>query len=67
MCFLRLTDVDAGMTSEEKDIIAEVFDKGLLKVLVATSSLAAGINLPARRVILQEARQGRELVAPSML
>ena len=55
------------MTSEERDIIVDAFNKGLLKVLVATSSLAAGINLPAHRVILQEARQGREFVAPSML
>jgi replicative superfamily II helicase len=59
--------VDAGLTTEEKEIIAEAFDAGVLKILVATSSLAAGINLPARRVILQEARQGQDIVAPSML
>ncbi|KAL6868447.1 P-loop containing nucleoside triphosphate hydrolase protein [Trichoderma novae-zelandiae] len=57
----------AGLTSEERDLIAEAYDAGTLLVCVATCSLAAGINLPARRVILHNARMGREYVGPSML
>ncbi|KAL2889798.1 DNA polymerase theta subunit [Ceratocystis lukuohia] len=57
----------AGITTEERDLIANAYDKGVLKVCVATCSLAAGINLPARRVILHNARMGREFVGPSML
>ncbi|KAI0842100.1 P-loop containing nucleoside triphosphate hydrolase protein [Hypoxylon sp. FL0890] len=57
----------AGLTTEERDLIASAYDGGVLKVLAATCSLAAGINLPARRVILHNARMGRELVGPSML
>ncbi|OJD11813.1 hypothetical protein ACJ73_09463 [Blastomyces percursus] len=57
----------AGLTTEERDLIAEAYDKGILRVLVATCSLAAGINLPARRVILCGARMGRDLVGPAML
>ncbi|EAS33844.2 DNA-directed DNA polymerase theta [Coccidioides immitis RS] len=57
----------AGLTAEERDLIAEGYDMGILKVLVATCSLAAGINLPARRVILCGARMGRDLVGPAML
>lgn len=57
----------AGMTTEERDLIASAYDSGVLKVITATCSLAAGINLPARRVILHGARMGPRLVGPSML
>ncbi|KAL2798213.1 hypothetical protein BJX66DRAFT_54208 [Aspergillus keveii] len=57
----------AGMTTEEREAIAQAYDHGVLKVLVATCSLAAGVNLPARRVIINGARMGRELVGPAML
>ncbi|KAK5084401.1 hypothetical protein LTR05_005477 [Lithohypha guttulata] len=57
----------AGLTAEERDILAEAYDNGTLKVIVATCSLAAGINLPARRVILNSARMGRDMVGPAML
>jgi replicative superfamily II helicase len=64
-----LTNVysDAGMTTEERELIAQAYDQGVIKVLVATCSLAAGVNLPARRVIINGARMGRELVGPAML
>ncbi|KAK0746159.1 P-loop containing nucleoside triphosphate hydrolase protein [Schizothecium vesticola] len=57
----------AGLTTEERELIASAYDAGVLKVCVATCSLAAGINLPARRVILHNARMGRDLVGPAML
>ncbi|GAW25255.1 putative DNA polymerase theta subunit [Rosellinia necatrix] len=57
----------AGMTTEERDLISSAYDHGVLKAVVATCSLAAGINLPARRVILHNARMGRDLIGPSML
>ncbi|KAK6587192.1 hypothetical protein PZA11_000482 [Diplocarpon coronariae] len=67
--FWVVTDMikDAGLTTEERDLIATAFDEGVVKVVVATCSLAAGINLPARRVILHGARMGADLVGPSML
>ena len=58
---------DAGITVEEREIVAQAYDKGILKVLVATCSLAAGINLPARRVIIQGAKMGRVSIGPAML
>ena len=57
----------AGLTVEEREIVAEAYDRGDIKIIVATCSLAAGINLPARRVIIQGARMGRELIGPAML
>lgn len=59
--------LDAGMTAEEREFIAQAYDQGTLRVLVATCSLAAGVNLPARRVIINGARMGRDLVGPAML
>ena len=58
---------DAGLTVEEREIVTSAFDAGVIKVIVATCSLAAGINLPARRVILHGARMGRDVVGPAML
>ena len=61
------TFVDAGLTAEEREIVTEAYDQGIIQVIVATCSLAAGINLPARRVILHGARMGRDLIGPAML
>jgi replicative superfamily II helicase len=67
MAMLLTMNQDAGMTTEERELIAQAYDQGVLKVLVATCSLAAGVNLPARRVIINGARMGRDLVGPAML
>ncbi|KAL8738439.1 MAG: hypothetical protein Q9181_000753 [Wetmoreana brouardii] len=42
----------AGLAAEEREILARAYDDRIINVIVATCSLAAGINLPARRVIL---------------
>ncbi|KAI4206708.1 MAG: hypothetical protein LQ348_000865 [Seirophora lacunosa] len=55
------------LTSEEREILASAYDSRVISVIVATCSLAAGINLPARRVILHGARMGREPIGPAML
>ncbi|HOW29588.1 MAG TPA: DEAD/DEAH box helicase [archaeon] len=42
----------AGLVYKQREIIEEEFKKGNLKVIFATPTLAAGINLPAYRVII---------------
>ncbi|KAL8777786.1 MAG: hypothetical protein Q9213_007710 [Squamulea squamosa] len=57
----------AGLASEKREILARAYDNRIISVVVATCSLAAGINLPARRVILQGVRMGYDPIGPAML
>ncbi|MCI4323618.1 MAG: DEAD/DEAH box helicase, partial [Thermoplasmata archaeon] len=45
---------NASLTNPERRVVERGFRDRALKVLVATPTLAAGINLPARRVIIRD-------------
>lgn len=44
----------AGLANEQRSLVEKAFKERKIKVLFATPTLAAGINLPARRVIVRD-------------
>ncbi|KAF5903707.1 helicase POLQ-like, partial [Clarias magur] len=55
----------SGLTSDERKMLEDAYSSGVLCLLACTSTLAAGINLPARRVILRSPYVGAEFLKRS--
>ncbi|EMA40845.1 ATP-dependent DNA helicase [Halobiforma nitratireducens] len=47
----------AGLSSTQRSLVEDAFRDRLLKVISATPTLAAGVNTPARRVIVRDWRR----------
>lgn len=65
---------NAGILPLQKEMIEELFNRKLLKTVIATETLAAGINMPARTVVISssdkptsdpKALNGRRLLTPN--
>jgi replicative superfamily II helicase len=44
----------AGLVKQDRDIVEDAFKAGHIKILVSTSTLAWGVNLPARVVVIRD-------------
>jgi helicase len=47
----------AGLVNQQRKAVEDAFKEGLIKVIVATPTLAAGVNLPSRTVILRDVKR----------
>ena len=56
---------NSKLLREERKMIEDAFKEGVLQVIVSTSTLAAGVNLPAGTVVITRPRLGMEPLKPS--
>ena len=58
----------AGLVPAYKEVVEDLFSRGLVKLVFATETLALGINMPARTVVLDKLSkytgEGHELLLP---
>jgi len=47
-CLLQMTP---GLSIEERNVVETAYNSGAVSVLCCTSTMAVGVNLPARRVV----------------
>ena len=55
----------AGLLPTFKEVVEHLFSRGLVKAVFATETLALGINMPARSVVLEKFRSGTGRPTPT--
>ncbi len=53
------------MTSHDRSLVEDAFRAGIVTVLTCTTTLSAGINLPANNVIIKSLEVGKTPISPT--
>ncbi len=57
----------AGLKAEQRKLVEQSFKNNLIKVICSTPTLAAGVNLPARRVIVRDTKRFESSLGSSFI
>lgn len=57
----------AGLKAEQRKLIEQNFKANLIKVICSTPTLAAGVNLPARRAIIRDVKRFENSLGSSFI
>jgi len=53
----RIVYHNAGLSVEERRLIEQLFNEGIVQIIVATATLATGVNMPADMVVVADFRR----------
>lgn len=62
----RIAYHNAGLSVEERRLIEQLFNEGIVQIIVATATLATGVNTPADMVVIADFRRWDQALRTNM-